>query len=94
MDLFCFHSQLVGRRTLTASDRMLIKSAGKYSCVGKQLGLMEIRQVTTQIMRRYNVEFAPSQDPKGYTDGLQDTFTTALPPLKLVFTDRVKDGKA
>ncbi|EGY22529.1 averantin oxidoreductase [Verticillium dahliae VdLs.17] len=63
-------------------------SVGRYSCVGKQLGLMELRFVTSQILRTYDVGFAKDFDPSTFPAGLQDTFTLATSKLYLVFTRR------
>ncbi|OCL03915.1 cytochrome P450 [Glonium stellatum] len=63
-------------------------SVGPYSCVGKQLALMEMRYVVSQIVHRYDVSFAPAQNAESFLDGKRDTFTLALGPLDLVFTDR------
>ncbi|KAI8652091.1 hypothetical protein NCS56_01425900 [Fusarium sp. Ph1] len=63
-------------------------SMGRNSCVGKQLGLMEIRYVTTEILSRYNIQFAPGNDPKEYLENKMDVFTAAVPDLNLVFTPR------
>ena len=52
---------------------------------------MEIRQVTARIVREYDFQPAPGQDPKAFLNGILDTFTLTLPPLKMVFTPR-KDG--
>ncbi|KAF2757126.1 cytochrome p450 monooxygenase [Pseudovirgaria hyperparasitica] len=63
-------------------------STGPDGCVGKQLGLMEVRQVTSQLVRRYSVKFAPGQKPEDFENSIEDTFTTALGPLRLKFDDR------
>ncbi|KAM0335212.1 hypothetical protein ACHAQA_000254 [Verticillium albo-atrum] len=63
-------------------------SVGRYSCVGKQLGLMELRFVTSQILRKYDVGFAKDYNPGQFPGGLQDTFTMATSKLDLVFTRR------
>ncbi|EEU36092.1 uncharacterized protein NECHADRAFT_87276 [Fusarium vanettenii 77-13-4] len=62
---------------------------GRNSCVGKQLGLMEIRYVTTEILSRYDIQFAPGNDPKAYLENKMDVFTAAVPDLNLVFTPRI-----
>lgn len=67
---------------------------GRYSCIGKQLGLMEVRHVTAQIVRKYDVELAPGQTPEAFLDGKKDAFTLALGPLQLVFRAREKHGGA
>lgn len=56
--------------------------------MGKQLGLMELRFVTSQVLRRYDVRFAKDYDPSGFAAGLQDSFTLATPKLDLVFSPR------
>lgn len=61
---------------------------GRNSCVGKQLGLMEIRYLTTEILSRYNIQFAPGNDPKTFLENKVDAFTAAVPDLNLVFTPR------
>lgn len=79
-----------GRIQATELERTLklTRLVGRYSCIGKHLGLMEIRWVTTQIIRRYDVVMAPDQSSQQFLDGKKDTFTLALAPLKLVFTKR------
>ncbi|KAK2488071.1 Cytochrome P450 monooxygenase fck2, partial [Fusarium oxysporum f. sp. albedinis] len=63
-------------------------SIGKYSCVGRQLGLMEIRFVASQILRVFDVKLANSNTAKEFASGLRDSFTLACPSLHLVFTRR------
>ncbi|KAH6879524.1 benzoate 4-monooxygenase cytochrome P450 [Thelonectria olida] len=63
-------------------------STGRYSCVGKQLGLMEMRSVTFELLSRYDVSFVRDYSPKSFVDGMRDYFTLALPDLELVFTSR------
>ncbi|KAF7540210.1 hypothetical protein G7054_g1607 [Neopestalotiopsis clavispora] len=63
-------------------------STGRTSCIGKQLGLMELRAVASQIVRKYDVSLAPGQDPQAFLDGRRDTFTLALGSLELVFKPR------
>lgn len=61
---------------------------GAYNCVGKQLAYMEIRHVTSRILRRYNVALAPGQTREAFADGMVDGFTLACPKLDLIFTPR------
>ncbi|KAF5027079.1 hypothetical protein F66182_791 [Fusarium sp. NRRL 66182] len=63
-------------------------STGRGACAGKQLGLMEMRFVLSEILSRYNINFAPGADPKVFIDGLRDCFTLELPKLEMVFTTR------
>ncbi|KAJ3540924.1 hypothetical protein NM208_g4841 [Fusarium decemcellulare] len=61
---------------------------GRGACAGKQLGLMEMRYVLTEILSRYNIGFAPGANPQAFSDGLRDCFTLELPKLEMVFTSR------
>ncbi|KAM0540773.1 hypothetical protein ACHAPJ_013518, partial [Fusarium lateritium] len=64
-------------------------SVGRGACAGKQLGLMEMRYVITEILSRYNIAFAPGTNAHAFGDGLRDCFTLELPKLDMVFTPRV-----
>ncbi|KAJ0280391.1 hypothetical protein COL940_006213 [Colletotrichum noveboracense] len=61
---------------------------GKYSCVGKQLGLMEVRYCASQIIHRYDVAFAPGQTAEAFIEGKKDGFTLSLPELEVIFNRR------
>ncbi|KAH8593673.1 cytochrome P450 [Bisporella sp. PMI_857] len=63
-------------------------STGTYSCIGKQLALMELRYVVSQIVYRFDVALAPYQTEQAFLDGKRDTFTLVLGQLDLVFSDR------
>ncbi|KAH0847540.1 Tryprostatin B 6-hydroxylase [Fonsecaea pedrosoi] len=63
-------------------------SSGPYSCIGKQLALMELRYVTAYIVHRYDFALAQGEDPARFTRDMTDGFTLACPPLNLVFTER------
>ncbi|OQE44781.1 hypothetical protein PENCOP_c002G03928 [Penicillium coprophilum] len=67
-------------------------NAGPYACVGKQLGLMELRSVTAEILTRFDVSFAPGQTASAFLDGKQDTFTLATASLRVVFQNREDKG--
>lgn len=49
---------------------------------------MEVRNVTAQIVHRYNTILAPGQSCESFLDGKKDTFTLSLGPLELIFEDR------
>lgn len=66
----------------------MLNRPGRFSCVGKQLGLMEVRRVTALIARKYDVALAPGQTKEAFLGGLQDNFTLATPALDLVFSPR------
>ncbi|CCF34289.1 benzoate 4-monooxygenase cytochrome P450 [Colletotrichum higginsianum] len=63
-------------------------NTGKHSCVGKQLGLMELRYVASQIVSRYDIELAPGQTRKAFVEHQKDGFTLSLPPCQVVFKPR------
>ncbi|EFX00659.1 cytochrome p450 monooxygenase [Grosmannia clavigera kw1407] len=63
-------------------------STGRTSCVGKQLGLMEIRYVASQIVRKYDFSFAPGQTKEAFINGQKDAFILSLPALNVVLTRR------
>lgn len=51
--------------------------------MGKQLRLMEIRFVISQIVHIYDISFAPGQTPEACLDGLVDGFMLMCPKLEL-----------
>lgn len=65
-------------------------SKGPYSCIGKQLALMELRDVIAQLTTKFNVEQAPGYKTSP-EQGMEDIFTVALGNLDLVFSLREKD---
>ncbi|KAJ0418348.1 cytochrome P450 [Aspergillus carlsbadensis] len=67
-------------------------NAGPYSCVGKQLALMELRRVTAEILTRYDVHLAKEQRVNDFLDSFHDTFTLVTGPLELVFEKRRKSN--
>ncbi|KAM0235253.1 hypothetical protein ACHAPO_006050 [Fusarium lateritium] len=58
------------------------------ACAGKQLGLMEMRYVLTEILSKYDMAFAAETDPGAFIHGLRDCFTLEVPELKMIFTPR------
>ncbi|KAH7140458.1 benzoate 4-monooxygenase cytochrome P450 [Dactylonectria estremocensis] len=63
-------------------------SVGRYSCVGKQLGLMEVRYVTSLVLQRFNIDLAHKDAAPAFLAGLKDRFTLTAPGLEVVFTAR------
>ena len=61
---------------------------GPYSCVGKQLALMELRSVISRVVTQFDVHFAPGEDGTALLTKTRDVFTLDLAPLNLVFTER------
>ncbi|KAJ3539507.1 hypothetical protein NM208_g5462 [Fusarium decemcellulare] len=63
-------------------------SIGRYSCVGKQLGLMEVRYVVAHVIRAFDFRLADGQTKEAFLQSKRDTFTLALPKLDMVFLPR------
>ncbi|VUC24617.1 unnamed protein product [Clonostachys rosea] len=63
-------------------------SFGPYSCVGKQLGLMELRAVTCQILKQFNVGASENNEPNQFHADVRDGLTLITPDLNLVFVQR------
>ncbi|KAE9369395.1 cytochrome P450 monooxygenase-like protein [Stipitochalara longipes BDJ] len=65
-------------------------SLGTYSCIGKQLALMELRIVTARLVTQFDIGFAPGEDGTDLFEKTKDVFTLEVAPLKIVFTQRSK----
>ena len=76
---FCFRVLMIGG------------SAGRYSCVGKQLALMQLRSVIARLAYDFDFAFADGEDGVAFDGDSMDTFTFTLGALNLVFTDRVRE---
>jgi tryprostatin B 6-hydroxylase len=63
-------------------------SIGKYSCIGKQLALAELRTVITKMVLEFDVAFAPNEDGTKLLTESQDNFTMSNAELRLVWTER------
>lgn len=57
-------------------------------CIGKNLALMEIRLLTTQLVMLFDVSFAPGEDGQRLLEKTTDHFTLGLGDLDLVFRKR------
>ncbi|PMD67138.1 cytochrome P450 monooxygenase-like protein [Hyaloscypha bicolor E] len=65
-------------------------SLGTYSCIGKQLALMELRVVTARIVTQLDIAFAPGKDDTDLLEKTKDVFTLEVAPLGMVFSPRRK----
>lgn len=61
---------------------------GKYSCIGKQLALNELRTVITKMVLEFDVAFAPQEDGTKLLTESKDVFTMSNAELRLVWTER------
>ena len=61
---------------------------GRYSCVGKQLALIEIRTVVAHLISKFDINLAADEDGQSLLQESEDNFTLALGSLKVVFEPR------
>ena len=87
-----FLSVLVGSSlTLIMSQPSLfadLYDAGKSSCIGKNLALMDIKLVISSIVQKYHINFDPLKDSRSVLTDMQDHFTVTPGPLSLIFKPR------
>lgn len=63
---------------------------GTYSCIGKQLALMELRIVTARIVTQFDISFALGEDGTELFEKTKDVFTLEVASLRMVFIQRGK----
>jgi cytochrome P450 len=80
--LFCF---LMNRGVFEESAD---PSPGAYSCVGKNLAIMQLRSVLSRTVLMFNLSFAPGEDGEKFAIEDLDTFTLTVPKLTVVLTER------
>ncbi|KAL3491326.1 cytochrome P450 [Aspergillus germanicus] len=70
-------------------------SIGPYSCVGKPFAMMELRLLLATIVKNFNLEFPPGDEPESLdrigATGPQDCFVARIPSFHLIFKARAKD---
>jgi cytochrome P450 len=65
-------------------------SAGSRNCVGRNVGMNEMRAVTPSIVQRFDMKVAPGYDLDGWEDSLSDAFSMFKnSPLPVILTERV-----
>ncbi|KAJ5540922.1 cytochrome P450 [Penicillium frequentans] len=93
-DCFVNATDFIPERFSTKPELILDKKAwqpwslGEYQCVGKNLGLMEIRVALALLVMQFDWEFAPGEDGQQMFEGLLDFFTTVPGPLNVVIKER------
>ena len=71
----------------TVTDFLL----GAYSCIGRELAIMEMRTVITYLLTSFDtIEFAPGEDGTGLLEDAKDHFTVGLQPFQLCFKSNIK----
>ncbi len=63
---------------------------GRYSCVGKNLALQELRYVTALLASKYDISFPPGEDGRSVEEDTLDQFTSNPGDLRVVFRARGK----
>ncbi|KIX00842.1 uncharacterized protein Z518_09907 [Rhinocladiella mackenziei CBS 650.93] len=63
-------------------------STGPYACIGKNLAYMEIRLLTAQLVRRFDVSLAPGETGQKLLGESKDHFTMGLGECFMTFTRR------
>lgn len=63
-------------------------SSGPFGCIGKNLAMMEVRLLTTELVLKYDAKLAEGEDGDNLLYKSTDHFTMGLADLMLVFEDR------
>ncbi|KAF9543833.1 high nitrogen upregulated cytochrome P450 monooxygenase 2 [Agrocybe pediades] len=63
-------------------------SVGPANCAGKHLALLELRYVTTLLVRGFDFKFEEGFTAQMWEDGIEDRFVMAKGPLPVVLTPR------
>lgn len=88
--------EFIPERWSTQPELILNKTAffpfsiGKFSCIGKQLALSELRTVIAKMVLEFDVEFAEGEDGSKLINESRDVFTMSNEELKLVWKAREK----
>ena len=61
---------------------------GTYACVGKNLALMEIRNVIVNVVKRFDIRLASPKMREDFVGGRQDGRMLRVGKLDLVFDGR------
>jgi tryprostatin B 6-hydroxylase len=63
-------------------------SMGPFGCIGKNLALMELRLLTTQLVTKFDLRFAEHEDGSRILTETRDHFTVGAGDLDICFTSR------
>lgn len=61
---------------------------GPYGCIGKNLAYMEIRLLTANLIRKFDVSLAEGEDGTKLLTETKDHFTLGLADINMRFTKR------
>jgi cytochrome P450 len=65
-------------------------STGVYNCVGQKLAMLELRSVTANLMRLFEIGFAEGEDGREILEKSRDCFTTNVGKLDVRLRARYK----
>ncbi|PLN80575.1 putative cytochrome P450 [Aspergillus taichungensis] len=90
-------AEFIPERWLDQKDKLIANEdaffpfqLGRYSCVGKQLALMELRGTIARLAYDFDISFADGVDGVSFDTNSKDTFTFTIESLNLVFKERVR----
>jgi cytochrome P450 len=63
-------------------------STGKYNCVGQKLAIMELRSVTANLVRTFDMRFADGENGERVEKMTKDCFTLVVGKLDVKLTKR------
>ena len=67
---------------------MWLVLSGRFHCVGKNYGLMEIRIATAKMVQNFDLAFAPGENGAKLFSETKDYFTSTPGPLNVILTRR------
>ncbi|KAL6707396.1 hypothetical protein ACN47E_004175 [Coniothyrium glycines] len=66
-------------------------NVGAYNCVGQKLAMLELRSVTANLLKLFDISFAAGEDGSTIETKSRDCFTTNVGKLDVKLTPRYKD---
>ena len=67
---------------------MLTDSIGRYSCIGRNLALAELRLVTANLILKSKIDGGDGTSASTFSDSIQDCFTARTGPFEVQFQPR------
>lgn len=61
---------------------------GPYGCISRLLALLNLRTTIAQLVLKFNIGFAQSEDGSKFKGNAREHFTVNKGPLNIVFTQR------
>lgn len=66
-------------------------NTGAYNCAGQKLAIMQLRSVTANLVRSFEMSFAEGEDGSAVEKKSRDCFTTNVGKLDVRLRSRYKD---